>query len=321
MSLSALKRHGSAIETIERALVLAPEEAELRLLQVQVFLAAGRNRSAVTAYRSVRTREDCRERPELWYWGGQAELEVGEYAEAKLSAQQALTLLAGASAERRTPAETLLGRAHYQLEEYDAAIACFERAAKLDPKFEYPRYLKARAYHVTKRWPEAIEAYSAAAELEPTKARTLTYRGSCRWYAGDLVGARRDFAAALALDPKDYEAYGFRGRLELYAGQPEAALTDLARALELRPGKRVHLLWRGAALLLTGKPQEALRDLEKATPYYAERVEALLWRGRARVANGQPAAARADFERALTLEPKPDERLQLEAELAQLKTD
>ena len=152
IALSDLGRHGSAIESVSRALALAPENPGLLLLEVQTYLVAGKNRETVDAFRRIRGRDDCKGRAELWFWGARAELNVNEYAAAKISATQAIELLLRESMQR----------------DGQDSVANLTVQARARCAYEYPHRLATgpRADHVLRSPPGiAVEAPFILREL------------------------------------------------------------------------------------------------------------------------------------------------------------
>jgi tetratricopeptide (TPR) repeat protein len=112
--------------------------------------------------------------------------------------------LAGAVlAERPSSARAafLVGLAHHKQKNYGAAEPFFDRALALGPTFE----------------PFAPVTY---------------FRAWCRYYLGDLAGARADFEAHLALVPDDADSRFGLGVIALDEGRLDDAERELGRALE-----------------------------------------------------------------------------------------
>jgi tetratricopeptide (TPR) repeat protein len=152
-----------------------------------------------------------------------------------------------------------------------AAIATFERAARLDPAF-------ARAYagladahlqlgdyrYVAPRdaYPRAREAAERALALEPDLAEAHASLGWVRClFDWDEAGARAAFERALALDPRYPVAYHFYGFCLGSLGRTEEGRGILARAERLDPGSRIIATDRAVLAVFDRRLDEAAARL------------------------------------------------------------
>jgi lipoprotein NlpI len=115
----------------------------------------------------------------------------------------------------------------------DGAIADFNRALELDPKF-------AAAYHdrgiVKVRGDDfdgAITDYNRALELDPKFAAAYRRRGIAKQAKSDRDGAIADFNRALELDPKFAMAYADRGISHYSSRHWSEALQDFNHFFDL----------------------------------------------------------------------------------------
>jgi serine/threonine protein kinase len=88
----------------------------------------------------------------------------------------------------------------------DGAIADYDAAIRLDPKFTLAYYNRGIARADKGDLDGAMADYDAAIRLDPKHARAYYNRGIAREGKGDLDGAIDDYDAAIRLDPKHARA-------------------------------------------------------------------------------------------------------------------
>jgi TolB-like protein/tRNA A-37 threonylcarbamoyl transferase component Bud32/Tfp pilus assembly protein PilF len=174
----------------------------------------------------------------------------------------------------------LLGRYEWQRENWQSAVAAFERAIRLDSSF-------ARAYAGLA---DALAPPSVVFDAPPPAAN----RVRAEW------AARR----ALALDPSLAEAHAALAFVLLYSRWAwSAADSGFARAIALDPGYAVAHQLRANALVALGRPEEAVaearraRELDPLSPSAATDVGSMLQMA------GRPDEAADAYRRALVLDP------------------
>lgn len=85
----------------------------------------------------------------------------------------------------------------------------------------------------------AIADYNRALELNPRYAPAYNNRASAKHDTGDLDGAIADLNRALELDPRDAAAYSNRAAAKGKKGDLDGAIADLNLALNLIRGTRM----------------------------------------------------------------------------------
>ena len=93
------------------------------------------------------------------------------------------------------------GQHHYEAKEYDKAIADFDRAIPLKPRWVEMAYgNRGNAYYAKNQYQDALDNYTKAIAINPKYTSALTARGLCYEHAGDIERAKADYEAALAAD-------------------------------------------------------------------------------------------------------------------------
>ncbi|MBO9585376.1 MAG: tetratricopeptide repeat protein [Flavobacterium sp.] len=94
-----------------------------------------------------------------------------------------------------------LGRLHYGVKEYEAAIRAFDYATLIDDEFLGAFMEKAKAYERLKKYNEAIESYNRTIELEDATSYALLRIGKCYEKLGNLAKAIQYYNQTVHEDP------------------------------------------------------------------------------------------------------------------------
>ena len=103
------------------------------------------------------------------------------------------------------------GLAYYDKGDDDRAIAEFNEAIRLDPKFAYAYSSRGLAYDHKGNLDRADPDYNEAIRLDPKYAQAYFNRGNAYYQKGDDDRAIADYSEAIRLDPKYAYAYNNRG--------------------------------------------------------------------------------------------------------------
>jgi protein O-GlcNAc transferase len=162
------------------------------------------------------------------------------------------------------PAVHSLGSVLEALGAIDGAIACFERAAELQPgsraaaqRLEAARVSVGAGNTNDSREPPADESAAIAAETFLTLARPLAMQGR-------LEEAVRLLERAVKLQPRLTPAYCNLAMLEAALGRVDEACANYRRALEIEPDRADVRHALGVALLRGGRLDEAIFALREA---------------------------------------------------------
>ena len=126
-----------------------------------------------------------------------------------------------------------LGNVYHDLGRADEAIAAFQRAIELDPKFAYPHNGLGNVYRNLARYDDAIAAFTSAIELEPENPRHIL---------GLVILLRQTQRAADALPllekwsslaPNDFDLFLALASVHKQLGHPEGMKKHAAHAREL----------------------------------------------------------------------------------------
>lgn len=210
-----------------------------------------------------------------------------------------------------------LGMALHAHDQFSAAVACYRRAADLDPKrFEY-RYYWGAALSADRKFSEAIEPLSRAVELDPESAPARLKLADALLEAGRRDEARVAYQAVVNQNPAIAAAhYGLARTM-----QGDQAIAEFQKALELFPQYGAAQFALAAEFRKAGRLADAERTLRgyeqnrKATPPLDDPALAavfalnagatgLLRQAQALERQGRLAEAAAVCERVVAQDPK-----------------
>jgi tetratricopeptide (TPR) repeat protein/capsular polysaccharide biosynthesis protein len=154
---------------------------------------------------------------------------AGHYLLTEQICQQILELDAEQAA-----AHFLFGQAIAQRGDFDAAIACWQQAAALDPTLVEAYQQQGSVLQKLDQLEQAISCYASVLALQPDRVETLYHLGLCRFQQGKADEAIAHFTAAIQLNSDDSRIYGDRGYAHLQQGHFNEAIVDLQQAIRLQ---------------------------------------------------------------------------------------
>jgi tetratricopeptide (TPR) repeat protein len=184
----------------------------------------------------------------------------------------ALVLFAVTTAYAQTAAElNNSGAAFYKSGNYDAAIADFTKAIKLDSKDADYYAWRGLSYSQKRDWNRAISDFTQAIKLEPKNALYYSWRGDANTFKGDLKGTVSDYnraisdyseAIRLGLDNPRF-AYLNRGNAYNRKKDYDKAISDYNEAIHLEPNFADAYTSRAYAYFAKGDYAKSHTDLDK----------------------------------------------------------
>lgn len=195
------------------------------------------------------------------------------------------------------------GAALQELDDRAAALASYDEALRLG--FVHPTlfYNRGNLLREAGRLDEAIASYDTALKLNPAYAEALRAGGTILRDLGRTESALEFFDEALRLRPTYVDALIDRGNLLQQLDRPAEAIASYDAALAIEPGRADLLNNRGSALHATGRLAAAGEDFDAALQIKPNFPQAWSNRGNLLLAQQKPDAALSAYETALTLRP------------------
>ena len=188
---------------------------------------------------------------------------LGRYQEATTNYYTAIALQSGNK-------KVLLNHWHNigydlaNLGQHEEAIAAYNKALKIDPKFHISWNGLGSALRELGRNTEAIAALEKALEIEPEDHFALNNLGNALNDLGRNTEAIAAFETALEIDPKYHIALNGLGNALKDLGRSSEAIAAYEKALEIDPKYHIVLNGLGNALNDLGRKTEASAAFEKA---------------------------------------------------------
>lgn len=148
---------------------------------------------------------------------------------------------------------------------------------------------------------QAIANFDRAIKLDPRYFQAYIERGNVKDALQDLPGAIADFTTAIGIDPKSAPAYYNRATVMSRSGRRQAAIVDYNKAIEINPKYAQAYLNRGNELDDLGDLQGALQSYNAAIAIRPNYALAFLNRGIAYGRAGNRSKAIADLQHAANL--------------------
>jgi tetratricopeptide (TPR) repeat protein len=189
-----------------------------------------------------------------------------------------------ASTKNEANAPNARGKAHYDNKEYDAAIADYNEAIRLVPKYAISYMLRGSAYYLKGDNDHALADYNEAIRLDPEFTLAYNGRGSTYLRTKDYDKALADYDKSIQLEPKNAVIYFRRGFVLQAMKQYDRALGNYSQALSLKSnypeaaGAQADAYFgRGIFNLYSGLAANAQADLKYANELNPKYAYAALW--------------------------------------------
>jgi tetratricopeptide (TPR) repeat protein len=161
--------------------------------------------------------------------------------------------------------------------EYGAATKAFDEALKADPDNAQAYYGRGIVRMCTGQYDAAIADFSSAIRLDP---QWFDYknRAASFYETGDYPRDLADLNEAIALEPKDPVLSLIRAGLYARSGQVQTAKADLAKAAIKAGTSPSPMYLKGLAWILATTPSEQIRNGPDAVRFATEACKMTEWR-------------------------------------------
>jgi tetratricopeptide (TPR) repeat protein len=149
-------------------------------------------------------------------------------------------------------------------QQFDLALADYNKAIELNPKYFHAYNNRGVFYRNDKRNNEAIEDFNMAIQLKPDNAEIYYNRGLVFMDENKNIEALTDFNKAIELKPDYADVYNDKGTVYFMERRFDDAIINYSKAIELNPLDSRAYYNRGLALYNSGKNEEACTDWKHA---------------------------------------------------------
>jgi tetratricopeptide (TPR) repeat protein len=129
----------------------------------------------------------------------------------------------------------ILGSAHAAQQQYDSAVAAFQKQLEIDPYDEFANNGIGGVYLQQQKYEDAAAAFRKQLEIKPLDPTAQASLGYALHRLGKYEEAVHELEKAAVLDSKSADLRVNLGRAYLKLGKPEDALTAFDKAVELQP--------------------------------------------------------------------------------------
>jgi len=196
------------------------------------------------------------------------------------------------------------GRVYLARKDEDRALGEFETAIRLDPKNPWPHNNSGVAYFAKGDTTHAIAEYGEAIRIDPTIVWPHVNRGEIYFRMGDTDHALADFQAAVRLDPKIAAGHYWLANVYREKGDKDRALAEASEAVQLEPRNVAAFDVRGYVNHVMGDEDRALADYAEAIRLDPNSPWPRNERATSYRARGEKTLALADYNEAIRLNPK-----------------
>jgi len=192
------------------------------------------------------------------------------------------------------------GITHLSINEYEEAIAFFNKALTVIP--EHPDFLigKGDVHFAMGQYDDAFQLYQQAARVDPDSFRAWLQSGVALLKKGRYQEALDIFTRILPMNEYDGELWLAHGIALFHLGRTEEAAGSLRNAMRLKPNQPA--LWYYLSLL-EADHEQALRYLLRGYRIDSTNLDIILEIARRLMETGHHRDARVFCEKAVSLDP------------------
>ncbi len=186
-----------------------------------------------------------------------------------------------------------LGKLQFSRQDWEGALASFQRRIALDPNSGEAYYYSGLALKQLKREAEAIPALQRAAAIDSAKADRWFWLGLVQDSQKQTGEAAAAFERSVALDSTSKlaaKAYAQLGYYRLLEKDWAGATTQLERSVQVDPSDKQSLLWLGQAYQNAGNRTKAAEAYRKVLAIDPNQPDAL--KGMKAVSGAAPAGTK-----------------------------
>ncbi len=156
---------------------------------------------------------------------------------------------------------------NYLTADRDKAIELLSACIEKDPYYQQAFYHRGIAYFKNEDYEKALADFNKAQELNPDLSILWMYKGFTYRNMGQIDEAISSFSNYISKNPTDTSAYSYilRGKMKYELGDFQGAVADYDLAIRLRPFEEKYQYYRFTALYADGRYKDALEAVQRLT--------------------------------------------------------
>lgn len=160
-----------------------------------------------------------------------------------------------------------------KLERYEEAIAAYEQAIKIQPKYYEAWYAKGYSLYRLQRYEEAIASYEKVIQLQPEEPMAWYIRGLILGELQRYEEAIASYDKAIEIDPDLPEYWFFRGNALNQLQKYEQAIASYDRAIQIQANHSDAWYNKACSYAEQGNVSEAIATLQQAIDLDRDRLK------------------------------------------------
>jgi tetratricopeptide (TPR) repeat protein len=163
-------------------------------------------------------------------------------------------------------ARTLVGNYYFGRQDYEEAVAAYEKAIAINAAFSQPYNQLGYAYRFLGRLDDAERTFKKYIEIIPDDPNPYDSYAELLMKMGRFEESIRSYEKALAVDPHFVNSYVGIGNDRVFMGQPAEAREEYAKLLAVARTdgeRRAAHFWTAMSYVHEGKTDPALAEVEK----------------------------------------------------------
>jgi tetratricopeptide (TPR) repeat protein len=200
----------------------------------------------------------------------------------------------------------LRGESKYENQDYGGALADYDQAIILNPKFSKAYFSRAFIKSRLKNTQGAMSDYDQVIVIDPKNIQAYFSRATLKQSLNDTQGAISDLDQVIVIDPKNIQAYFYRATSKSRLNDTRGAISDYNQVIVIDPKNTTAYI--GRARLKSDKLNDskgALADYNRAI--VIDPKNAIAYISRAKLKSDKLndfQGALADYNRAIVLDPE-----------------
>lgn len=217
-----------ALEQIDRLVELQPDNAETRLMRIQILFLLDRDSEVVADCRHILSLDSANY--QAYYQMAKAKRATGDLFGAIADLTKGIAIKDDFAGAYQLRAEILLS-----MQQGADALGDIEKVISLNPEEETAYLLRGKIYELVGEPEKAAADFKCAVELNPFNAEAYILQSRLFLAEGKTSDAIEVLDEAIETLPDNAGLYAERGRIRNLAGDKDGAFEDAKKSIELNP--------------------------------------------------------------------------------------